>query len=199
MFQPKNILFNHLDNKENMKYTFLAIFILSVNIAVYSQTENKIYKRIIDDYVLKNRQPNIKYSSTTLIVLEVPFYMKKLDVNEYSRFKEKYKKLDEQVFVDFVKRNQEDLHFESIEFSDIEIVTINKEQSKSRKELLASYPNWDGSILEFSNIGFNEEKDQAFVYYGFDSGPGVGGGVYIVFEKKRKKWKRKIVIPAWAA
>ena len=65
--------------------------------------------------------------------------------------------------------------------------------------LLAMYPNWNHSILEFSNIGFNEEKNQAFVYYGFDSGSGVGGGFYIIFEKKKGKWKNKAVIPAWAA
>ena len=76
---------------------------------------------------------------------------------------------------------------------------INSEQKKNWEELRESFPNWNGSVLEFSNIGFNEEKNQALVYYGFDKGPSVGGGVYIVLEKKKKKWKCKKVIPSWAA
>ena len=125
--------------------------------------------------------------------------MRKLEGKEFSRFKEKYKKLDEETFIDFIKKNQEGLQMGSDRFTAIDIVMVNQEQSKSRKELLTTYPNWNGSILEFSNIGFNGERDQAFVYYGFNSGPGVGGGIYIVFEKKKNKWKCKAVIPAWAA
>ncbi|MGD2033805.1 MAG: hypothetical protein PVF73_02040 [Bacteroidales bacterium] len=182
-----------------MRYIIIAIFILGLNSVAFSQSENVIYKKVIDEYVLKNRQPNSNYSSITLIVLEKPNYMRKLEVNEFSRFKGKYKKLDEGTFTDFVAKNKEGLHMGSDKYPDITIVMVNQEQSKNRKELLKTYPNWNRSVLEFSNIGFNKEKDQAFVYYGFDSGPGVGGGIYIVFEKKRKKWKRKATIPAWAA
>ncbi len=182
-----------------MKNAILVLLIVSLNVTVYSQPENKIYKKIIHDYVLKHRQANFKYSSTKLIVLEAPIYMRKLNANEFSRFKEKYNKLDEYTFVDFVKKNQEGLNFDSSSFSGIDIIMANKEQSKNWNQLYTLHPNWNGSILELSNIGFNKEKDQAFVYYGFSSGPGVGGGIYIVFEKKREKWKTKKVIPAWAA
>jgi hypothetical protein len=181
-----------------MRNAILIILLICLNVAVYSQPENKIYKKIIHDYVLKQSQSNFKYSSTKLIVLEDPINMRKLNTNEFSRFKEKYKKLDEYTFIDFVKKNQVGLNFDSSSFSGIYIVMVNKEQSKNWNQLYTLYPNWNGSILELSNIGFNKERDQAFVYYGFSSGPGVGGGIYIVFEKKREEWKPKKVIPAWA-
>ena len=185
-------------NQKKMKITFLAVFILSFNISTYSQAESVIFKRVIDDYVLKYRQPNIKYSSTTLIILEKPLYLRKLELNDFSRFKEKYKKFDENTFVDFIARNQDNFHIENDKYSDIDIIIVSQKQSKNRKELFAKYPNWNGSILEFSNIGFNERNDQAFLYYGFDSGSGTGGGFYIVFEKKKNNWKEKVVVPAWA-
>jgi len=39
----------------------------------YCQDESVIYKKIIDEYPLKYRQPSIKNSFVTLIVREVPF------------------------------------------------------------------------------------------------------------------------------
>ena len=197
-----------------MKYILLAILILQVNISTYCQDEIIIYKKIINEYTLKNKQKNLKETSITLIIIEMPRYMRKLDDNEFSRHKRKhYKNLDEKIFVDFIKMNQEGLNIEyfvkmnqegieNSNYSDVNIVIINQEQSKNREELLTRYPNWAWNllILEFSNIGFNENKTQALVYYGFDGGGyGIGGGFYIIFEKKRGKWKRKGVMPAWAA
>jgi hypothetical protein len=95
-----------LDNSIKMRHTFVVILALSLNTAVYSQVENIIYKKVIDEYVLNLRQPN---------------------------------------------------------------------------------------------IGFNKEHNQALIYYSFNSGAGVGGGFYMVCEKKRKKWKQKGFIPAWAS
>ena len=182
-----------------MKHPFLIIFALCLNITAYCQDESVIYKKIIDEYPLKYKQPSTKKSFVTLIVLEVPLYLRKIEITEFSRFKESYKKLDEKTFLDFIKKNQKSTNMDNFKFPDVDIVVVNQEQSKRKKELLTMYPNWNHSILEFSNIGFNEEKNQAFVYYGFDSGSGVGGGFYIIFEKKKGKWKNKAVIPAWAA
>jgi hypothetical protein len=183
-----------------MKSIILTILVLSFNITANSQVENIIYEKIIDEYVLKLRPPNIDYSlKTTLTVLEKPVYMDTLNIDDYKRFKAKYEKLDRQTFLDFINKAQEDVQFEGISIPNFEIVTLKRDSIPKHKELILKYPYWIHSILEFSNIGFNEEKDQALIYYGFNSGSGVGGGVYIVFEKKKKKWKEKAVIPAWAA
>lgn len=183
-----------------MKSIILTIFVLSFNIAANSQVENTIYKKIIDDYVLKLRPPNIDYKlKTTLTVLEKPVYMDTLNIDDYNRFKTKYEKLDKQTFLDFINKAQENVQFEKISIPNFEFIALKRDSVPKHNELILKYPYWVYSILEFSNIGFNEEKDQALVYYGFNSGPGVGGGVYIVFEKKKNKWKEKAVIPAWAA
>ena len=182
-----------------MKYTLLAILTLSLNISTYCQVECNIYEKIIDAYTLKHKQPNDNRTSVTLIILETPYYMKKPEIGNFFVYKTQYKKLEENTFIDFVNKNQEDLQMGNIKYSNVEIVIINHEQSKNWEELFTTYPNWNFSILEFSNIGFNEEKSQAFVYYGFNSGALAAGGIYIIFEKKRGKWKEKAVIPAWTS
>ena len=182
-----------------MKQIILFTLIVILNSRVYSQSEAEIYKHVISDFVLKHRQPNTDDSQpTTLIVLETPAYMIKIDDSDYSRFKEKYKKLDQQTFEDFIKKNQVNFQFENLKVADIETVMFNKESRPNWEELYSTYPNWDYRILEFSNIGFNEVKNQAMVYYGFDSGA-TGGGVYIIYKKKGIRWKIKKVISAWAA
>lgn len=182
-----------------MKYILKVIIILSVNITAYSQADNMIiYKRIMDDFVFKYRQPNLRDSPKVLVVLKAPIYLRKIDTSEFYLFNKKYKSLDKQAFEDFLEKSKVDLQLQTNEFSDVEIVIINKEQSENRKELFDSHPNWDGSIIEFSNIGFNRKKDQAIMYYGFTSGLASGGGIYIVFKKKWKKWKPKKVLPSWA-
>lgn len=185
---------------KNMKSIILTILVLSFNITANSQVENTIYKKIIDDYVLKLRPPNIDYTlKTTLTVLEKPAYMDTLNINDFNRFKEKYEKLDKQTYIDFINKAQDNVQFEEINIPGFEFIAFKRDSVPKYKELIVKYPYWVHSILEFSNIGFNKEKDQALVYYGFNSGPGVGGGVYIVFEKRRNKWKCKKVIPAWAS
>lgn len=183
-----------------MRHTLLVILALSLNTAVYSQVENIIYKKVIDEYVLNLRQPNIDYTlKTTLTVLDKPSYIDSLGVDDYARFKEKYPNLDKQTFLDFINKNQMRVQFENIHIPNIEFVVFKKDSVPKHDELILSYPYWIFSILEFSNIGFNKEHDQALVYYSFNSGAGVGGSFYMVYEKKRKKWKQKGFIPAWAS
>jgi hypothetical protein len=113
--------------------------------------------------------------------------------------RERYRKLDKQTFVDFVEKSQQKLNTENIRYPDAEVVVFRKELMPDNRELYNRYPNWNGAVLEFSNVGVNKEKNQGLVYYGFSSGKEVGGGIYIIYERKKKKWKRKMVIPAWAA
>jgi len=167
--------------------------------SVYCQNDFEIYSKVINDFALKLQQPSIDYSSsTTLTVLENPIYMDSLEMKDFVRFQAKYADLDQKTFSDFIEKNQSSSQIAQFDFPGIEMVMLNSESPTNRRELQSKYPKWIPSILEVSNIGFNEPKTQALVYYGFDSGPGVGGGIYIVFEKKRRKWKQQILIPAWA-
>lgn len=49
------------------------------------------------------------------------------------------------------------------------------------------YPNSSG-LINFSNIGFNSEMTQAFVYTGRTCGGKCGAGYYFVLEKKNSRW-----------
>ena len=155
---------------------------------------------IINDYVTKLQQPNVDYSSKmTLTILNSPKHINQLYIDDYYKLKENYKKLDKETFLDYLENNKEFLHYENIDMKGIEVIVLDNDSSPNKNFLTIKYPNWIHSILEFSNIGFNKTHNQALVYYGFYSGPNVGGGLYIIFEKKGRKWKRKKVIPAWAA
>jgi hypothetical protein len=165
-----------------------------------SQNDEEIYKLVIIDFVYKQKQPNIDYSQgLTIIVRDTPVYMNKLNANDFTRFIEKYNNLDRQTFKEFIDRNQVGIQFGKLKLPGNEIVMIKNEPKPNWQELIEKYPNWIHSIIELSNIGYNEEKNQALIYYGFDSGPGVGGGFYVIYEYNGRKWKCKKVIPSWAA
>jgi hypothetical protein len=186
--------------KTNMKRNILIFAFLFTHVLAFSQNEEGIYSRVFIDYIEKLKQPKIDYSSgITLTVLKRPEYIEKLDTNDYYRFRDKYDKLEMKTFINFIKDNQTDLHFEKIDIHGTNVVILENESIPSWLELSSKYPNWIYSIIELSNIGFNEARNQALVYYSFNSGPGVGGGFYLVLENNGRKWKCKKVIPAWAA
>jgi hypothetical protein len=183
-----------------MKKEITIFILLSLCFLTYSQNEAEIYSRIYNLYIEKLKSPNIDYSfGATVTVLKQPIYMSKLDTNDYLGFRDKYKNLEKETFNNFIIENQSELHSERIKVKGIDIVMLENDSIPSWKDIISKYPNWIFSIIELSNIGFNEKADQALVYYGFDSGPGVGGGFYLVFEYRGRQWKCIRVIPGWAA
>ncbi len=50
------------------------------------------------------------------------------------------------------------------------------------------FPN-SGGFLSFSNVGFNKQHNQAFVYVDWNCGPTCGAGGYILLKKVRGKWE----------
>ena len=182
-----------------MRTRLLLLLVLISSSIVYCQSEKVIYSRIIYDYVTKHKPPNIDYSNgMVLVVLEKPKHMSILNASDFERFNKKYKNLRLDTFEDFVSKNLSSTHFEELNIHGIKFVIFNKDSIPSWKEICSKFPNWTYSIVEFSKIGFNDTKNQAMVYYGYDSGTGVGGGIYLIFENKGHKWRCKRVIPAWA-
>ena len=181
-----------------MKVIVFTTLFLFINSIANGQNDCVILKKIIDEHVLRYKQPGISYTSTTLLILEYPKYTISICPNDFYRYKKQYKKLDEKTFADFLNQNQERTINWDCKYTDIEIIRVSQEISNNWNALIEKYPNWNLSILEFSNIGFNEEKNQALMYYGFYNGPLSAGGFFIVFEKKRDKWKEKFVIPIWS-
>jgi hypothetical protein len=182
-----------------MKRTFILLTWLFSSVICFSQNEQEIYSEIISEFVIKNKPSGLDYSTgITLIVLEKPKYLNIPGEFDYPRFKEQYSHLNPLTFKDFINKNQTVLHFDDIKLKNVNVVILGRDSIPDRTKLFAGYPNWIPSILEFSNIGFNEQMNQAMVYYGSSSGPGVGGGIFIIFEKNGKSWKYKKIIPAWA-
>jgi hypothetical protein len=179
-----------------VKQIVLLIFFLSLNYVAHSQIDKDIYVKIVNDFILNLRQSNLDYSLlTTITVLDYPVSMdSSLNIRDYPRFKEKYKNLDKQTFLNFIEKSKSSLQFGEVIIPKIELVILKKESIPSSKELSLKYPKWIRAIIELSNIGFNEAKNQAIVYYGFFVGQGLDGGAYIIYEKRRKKWKKKGLI-----
>ncbi len=179
-----------------MRY-FIILFTLIFNSNSFSQNYSDIYCSVFKDIVLKDYK-NKKDIKHTFIILKKPNYLKDIEEKDYERFRSFFKNLDRDMFLDFIKENRKELDIRYIEKLDYNTVFLDKEKGYDRKQLLAKYPDWNLSILEFSNIGFNEEKTLALVYYGFDS-EGVGGGAYLIYKRKRGKWKLQKIIPSWSS
>jgi|GEM_PF-3848062 len=181
-----------------MKIPYLLLFFLIQSFVTCSQSD-EIYKEIIREYVIPLCPPTLDYSSgKTITILEKPKYLDSLVTEDYSRFKEKYEELQKQTFLDFISVNRLKLNFDTVQMNDIKFIIFNNDSIPTKKDIIARYSDWIFTIIEFSNIGFNKAKNQALVYFGFDAGPGVCGGFYLILEKKRKRWKQKKIVPAWA-
>ena len=60
------------------------------------------------------------------------------------------------------------------------------------------YPNSQG-VLTLSNVGFDKEMKQAFVYIANLKGSNSGVGFYVLLEKQNDKWRIKEKFEAWLA
>lgn len=180
-----------------MRY-FVILFILIFNLNTFSQGYSDIYCSVFNDIVIKDYK-NKKDIKHTFIILKNPNYLKDVEEKDYERFKSFYRNLDKHMFLDFVKKNEKILNTKHLEELNYDIVFLDKEKVYDRKQLLSNYPNWNLSILEFSNIGFNKKRNLALVYYGFDSVGGVGGGAYLIYKRRGGKWKLKKIIPSWSS
>jgi hypothetical protein len=54
-------------------------------------------------------------------------------------------------------------------------------------------------IMKFSNIGFNESKNLALIYYDWLCGALCGDGNIAILEKKMNQWRMKEIINLWVS
>ncbi|MEM7379743.1 MAG: hypothetical protein AAF361_00945 [Bacteroidota bacterium] len=102
-------------------------------------------------------------------------------------------------FDDFLSESNQNLKSNYLTFPNLETVVLEEESNLNSGDLKEKYPDWNLIYYEFSNVGFNKKMNQALLYYSYHAGPGAAGGVYLVYKKKRGKWKKRKVIPAWAS
>ena len=65
-------------------------------------------------------------------------------------------------------------------------------------EFYQKYPNSSGLIF-FSNVGFNVQRDQAFVYAGQSCGGLCGSGEYVLLSKVNGKWEIRNETVLWVS
>ncbi len=183
-------------NSNLIKQLFIFILFFKIGNYGYSQESIEVYNRVIKDFVIRNFNPlNDDSTEITIIALDKPSHLFK-DIT-FHRLKKVYRKLSEQAFNDFYKKNQLDSKLEEINILEFKLVVFNKDTIPGQEQLASAYPGWNRVIIELSNIGFNERKNQAMVYYGAIIGSGAAGGIYVIYKLKKGKWKQKKIIPAW--
>lgn len=178
----------------------LTILLLNIHAFCQSQVEKEVYKQVLEEFVLSKLLPNSGNTEIdTILVRKKPWHNIPWDKDSYSWVKSQYKKLEIQTFLDFVSKAKTEFEVSNLSFPNIKVTVVEKDFASKWNITAEDYPSNYTGILEFSNIGFNETKTQAILYYGYIFGPMVGGGVYFIYKKKKNRWKRKKTLPAWAS
>ena len=182
-----------------MKSLFWLTSIIFFSINSYSQVETEVYRQFAKSYILKHLPPNINSDTIiTIIVQKKPSEWEELNYYSPTRLKDKYKKIEIETLEDFAIKKKEPFESEYFNVPGLELRIFEEDSLPSWEEIYDTYPNAILHYYRFTKIGFNKEKTQAIFYYGYVFG-GLGGGGYLVYNKKRKKWKFKEYIPVWAA
>ena len=173
---------------------YLLLLSLFICVIGYSQDERLIYNEIIEKLLLKDYDNSRKSDSVTLLILPLQEFR---NVPNYTYLKENFKSLKKLTFDNFAEVVRLSTKVENFEMKKTGIIFLETDNLDER-QLIAKYPFWNFKKLRFSNIGFDDTKSQALVYYEFLSNSINGGRAYIVLCKKSKKWKIKKVIPSWS-
>lgn len=176
--------------------TTLLLVVIATT-ASLAQADTEVFRKVMEDYVLKNKPPHLKASKTmTVVILSKPSHDIQLTSADFGRFHDQCEKLDKSTFESFLEKAHQDFTAPDEKIQDTKIVTIEK--FTDYKDLYKKYADYDGRLLEFTNVGLNSTGDQALVYYGWQQGPGVGGGVYLLYARKGTHWKLIKTFGAWA-
>jgi hypothetical protein len=187
-----------------MPKIFMLWLIFASGFTSYSPDERDIYGQVIRDFVDKGMHENGSNGRpATLLIRKRPanFDVNRLqqDTGAFSRLKSSYRQLDFPTFNAFLEKSQTRSDTEEIEIDGSRVVVIDSDKQLRQEAIFSMSPDWNGQILEFSPIGFNDEHTQALLYVGFEWAPIAAGGAYFIYEKKGKHWKKKKMIPVWAA
>ncbi len=179
-----------------MNRAISIIFFLTWKLMVLGQMEQDIYELTIHKYALSMIEYNqIKF----LLMPEKPFMMPNLTVDHFTYLKKEYPKLDQSTFSSFLENSSQSLHLDTLNSINIPVFKVQISEAKDWKQIALIYPSWSGLVFEFSNVGYNEALDQAMLYYAYYFVEGAaGGGVYLLYKKKREKWKFKKQFRSWA-
>lgn len=189
-----------------MRKLILWIFILNPCF-IFSQTETKydIYSQIIKNYFIKD---------FNLIAVEglTSMGMVNVDKLEYKYFKQNLKELKYTTFINFKNENKNrdtikckfSKDLKVIILSSLAIDSVFKVEHHLDNMLILNpweyfyekYGKTQG-LMGFSKIGYNEEFNQALLYFGNQSGGDAGFGYYVLLIKENDIWTEKASLMAW--
>lgn len=152
--------------------------------------EGKLVNQVFEDFsVGKNK--NID----TIVILLHPIHdIPRTDFN-FERIKDHYKGFKKSTYENFVDNLDKEIVLHDLKTLDTPFI-IDQAVYKDYSEIFSKHANIQ--IIEISNIGYSEDKTQAFIYFGKIQGAMSAGGVYLVYEKKKAKWRKKKIVGAWA-
>ena len=111
--------------------------------------------------------------------------------------------MSKETFDNFIDKNKTKSLLTNKFDKNLNVTLIDK---KEITEIIKPPFGWDNfykkyknsiGILEFSKIGFNKDRTQAFFYYSKISAFLNGSGHYAFYEKKNGKWKMILINMAW--
>lgn len=182
-----------------MRYVTTLILFFVILVDSRAQTDKDIFKQVLLDFVLKDRPSKTKkLPPITVLILSKPGHDIQVKSDDFEKYRRDYKKLHRPTFEDFVTKIQDDLKFSIDTIDNVQTVILDKSSFTSMSDLYKLYPNLHLGLVELSNVGFNPARTQALVYYGYQGGPMTGGGVYVIYNKKKSRWKVGKTIGAWA-
>ena len=175
-----------------MRELFFILLYAFTFITGFSQqsTESKLVNQVFQDF----NMGKTGYVDTILILLHPIHTIPRTDSN-FERIKDQYKGLRKSTYDEFVGNLDKNMILQNIETLATPFI-IDQTIYKNYSEIFSKHKNI--LIIELSNIGYSDDKNQALIYYGTIQGPMSGGGVYLIYEKKKTNWKLKKVIGAWA-
>jgi hypothetical protein len=183
-------------------FTYRALKPENVNNQEIQTVENKqsepseeelVYLAVLNDLFLKDNVKLLVISNQTRFysnpdyLKEIPFEQRFQDMKKY------YVAATDDTLKDFDSKMRQSLKLNFIFELPVKYIFINKEEVSKGKEggIIAfskKYPDAEG-MIEFSAVGFNEEKNQAFVRVDFIYCPLCGFGNSILLEKINDNWK----------
>ena len=181
------------------RLSLIIAFLSLTSIAFSQDRELEIFeitlKNNADFIRTEEYQDTIK---TTFVINRTPTHKIKFTEDYFLTLKKRYNKLEKSTFNDFSNKYKDTIHLDLLERSNLKITTLDNYTFNGWGKFYEDFTLTTG-IVELSNIGFNEQKTQAIIYFGHQSGPLVGGGQLIIYEFKKGKWKKVKEIALWVS
>lgn len=184
----------------------LIIFLISLNSVSQNNVEFSIYESIINSqlgdrydtiYNNKGKIKKIEYlkAPTLIIKKRTSAFLFDKKRETFESIKMNYlKNLDSIMYSNFIENISNPIEISKLNLGE------RKFNYKTQEELDKLFNNggWenlykiygeDVCIVNFSRVGFNENKSRVFVYYTISRGYLSGGGYFAILEFKNSKWE----------